>query len=74
MEKVNFKNVARAIRFDLLGSIQAPTPCEFESLSEAEKLALYRSLFDVFYDTCTLLSSALNTEKLLSKYDVEFKD
>lgn len=71
MEKVDFKKIAHVVRFDLLGSSSMPTPAEFETLSESERFAIYRLWFGIIHDTSTFLSSALDTDKLLSKYNVD---
>ena len=68
-EKIDFKKVAHAVRFDLLGSMNMPTPSDFQMLSDEEKTRLYQRIFDLHHDVCCYLSSSLYIDDLNSKYE-----
>lgn len=68
-EKINFRNVAQVVRFELLGSLNMPTPSNFETLSDEEKAQIYEKLFDLHHDVCCYLSSALYLDELATKYE-----
>ena len=70
-KKIDFKQVAETVRFDLLGSIEMPTPCDFAILSAEEKISLYKRIFDLYHDVCCYLSSSLDIDELISKYSEE---
>lgn len=65
---VDFKYVVNHARYEMLGSLKVPTPSEFESMTNDEKLSLYEKLFDLHHDVCTYLSSSLYVEELSKKY------
>lgn len=65
---VDFKQVAYQTRFGIMAAVKLPTPEEFQKLSDDEKLALYRCIFDNFHDVANFLSSSLDIDELLNKY------
>ena len=65
---VDFKNVVDTVRFDLLGSIELPTPSGFEKLSDEEKARLYQQIWDLHHDMCCYLSSSLYIDEINKKY------
>lgn len=65
---VNFQSIVHTARYDMLGSLQMPTPSDFESMTNDEKMSLYEKVFDLHHDVCTFLSSSIYTEELSKKY------
>ena len=65
---VDFKQVAYQARYGIMAAIKLPTPEEFQKLSDDEKLALYRCIFDTFHDMANFLSSSLDIDSLLTRY------
>lgn len=68
-EKIDFRNAAQVVRFELLGSFNMPTPSNFETLSNEEKAQIYEKLFELHHDVCCYLSSALYLDELATKYE-----
>lgn len=68
-EKIDFMKVADAVRYDLLGSFDMPTPSDFQMLSDEEKTRLYKRIFDLHHDVCCYLSSSLYLDELNTKYE-----
>jgi hypothetical protein len=66
---VDFKQVAYQTRFGIMAAVKLPTPDEFQKLSDDEKLALYRCIFDTWHDTSNFLTSSLSIDDLLNKYE-----
>lgn len=68
-EKIDFRNAAKVVRFELLGSFNMPTPSDFKTLSNEEKAQIYEKLFELHHDVCCYLSSALYLDELATKYE-----
>lgn len=66
--KVDFKEVANVVRFDMLGSLKMVTPEEFEKMSGADELEFYREVFDLHHDVCRYLQANLELDELSEKF------
>lgn len=69
-KNVDFKKVAKQLRYGILGSFQMMVPDEFEKLSEQEKLAFYERVFDLHHDCCNFLTSYLDIDELNQNYNI----
>lgn len=67
-KSVDFKEVAYQTRFGIMAAVKLPTPENFQTLNDDEKLALYRCIFDTFHDVCDFLSSSLRIDDLQNRY------
>lgn len=69
-KNVDFKNVAKQVRYDILGGFKMMVPSEFEKLSEKEKLEFYQRVFDLHHDCCNFLTSYLDIDELNQNYNI----
>ena len=67
-KNVDFKQVAYQTRFGIMAAVKLPTPDEFQQLNDDEKLALYRCIFDTWYDMSAFLQFSLSIDDLLKRY------
>ena len=68
-EKIDFRKVAYTVRFELMSSINMPTPSDYQMLSDEEQQRMYARIFDLHHDVCNYLSSYLDIDKLSNKYE-----
>lgn len=69
-KNVDFKSVAKQLRFDILGGFQMMVPSDFEKLSDAQKLEFYGRVFTLHHDCCNFLSSYLDIDDLNQNYNI----
>ena len=71
-KQVDFKNVAKQVRYDILGSFKMPVPEDFQMLSDKEQFELYNRLYELHHDCCRFLSASLEIDEL--NQDYKFND
>ena len=72
MEKfIDFKQVAKVVRYTMLADLNLPTPQVFYEMTNEEKNTLYDDIFTNHHDICTFLTSHLDIDKLMSRYSEE---
>lgn len=71
MEKVDFKEVVKFVRFNILANVRSDTLGEFHNLPDDVKLSVYSESWRGIIDACNYISSALDIDKLQSNYSNE---
>lgn len=66
--KIDFREIAGIVRYDMLPRMKMVTPQKFDEMSPTDNLELYRNAFNVYHDVCQYLSSALSVERFNEEY------
>lgn len=69
-KQIDFKSVAKQLRYDILGGFQMLVPSDFEKLSETQKLDYYDRIFTLHHDCCNFLTSYLDIDDLNQDYNI----